>query len=110
MPFVNTIRRHHTVHHSQGIMMEVNMNLSFPIADWFMGTSDLDRGLLGHLFNGYSNAHVKPRLKPVIARFRLDDSRVTLDGPQLTADEQRVLAACERGAPIGAATTACRPI
>jgi hypothetical protein len=24
-----------------------------------MGTSDLDRGLLGHLFNGYSTRHVK---------------------------------------------------
>ena len=24
-----------------------------------MGTSDLDRGLLGHLFNGYSTRYVK---------------------------------------------------
>ena len=24
------------------------MNLTFPIADWLFGTSDLDRGLLGH--------------------------------------------------------------
>lgn len=36
-----------------------NMNLTFPIADWFMGTSDLKRGLIGHLFNGYSTTHVK---------------------------------------------------
>ena len=28
-------------------MMEVNMNLTFPIADWAFGTSDLDRGLFG---------------------------------------------------------------
>ena len=69
MPFVNTIRRHHTVHHSQGIMMEVNMNLTFPIADWFMGTSDLDRGLLGHLFNGYSMKHMKSGLRARIERF-----------------------------------------
>ena len=92
MPFVNTIRRHHTAHHNMGIMMRYNMNLTFPIADWFLGTSDLRRGLLGHLFNGYSQEHVKEELKPIIARFRNDHSRVTLDGPQLTAQEQGVLA------------------
>jgi hypothetical protein len=27
-PFVNTIRRHHTAHHNQGIMMDINMNLT----------------------------------------------------------------------------------
>jgi hypothetical protein len=69
MPFVNTIRRHHTVHHSQGIMMDINMNLTFPIADWLMGTSDLDRGLLGHLFNGYSMKHVKKDARAKIERF-----------------------------------------
>ena len=94
MPFVNTIRRHHTAHHNMGIMMHFNMNLTFPIADWFMGTSDLRRGLFGHLFNGYDDTHVKPELKPVIARFRTDethDRRCTLDGPRLEADELRVL-------------------
>ena len=45
MPFVNTIRRHHRAHHNMGIMMHVNMNLTFPVADWAMGTSDLKRGL-----------------------------------------------------------------
>jgi hypothetical protein len=44
-------------------MMEVNMNLTFPITDWAFGTSDLDRGLLGHVFNGYSAAHLKTRLR-----------------------------------------------
>ncbi len=44
-PFVNTLRRHHTAHHNARLMMEVNMNLTFPIADWLFGTSDLDRGL-----------------------------------------------------------------
>jgi len=58
-PFVNTLRRHHTAHHNSRLMMERNMNLTFPIADWLMGTSDLDRGLLGHLFNGYSDAHLR---------------------------------------------------
>ena len=62
-PLVNTLRRHHTAHHNNRLMMEVNMNLTFPIADWLLGTSDLDRGLLGHLFNGYSTRHLKPDLK-----------------------------------------------
>jgi hypothetical protein len=63
MPFVNTIRRHHTAHHNQSIMMEVNMNLTFPIMDWLLGTSDLDRGLIGHLLNGYDSRHVKTGLR-----------------------------------------------
>lgn len=95
MPFINTIRRHHTAHHNQGIMMHLNMNLTFPVADCLMKTSDLDRGLLGHLFNGYDESHIKPEIKPIVERFRTSDTqekRVTLDGPLLSADEQRVLA------------------
>ena len=94
-PFINTIRRHHAAHHNMGIMMHVNMNLTFPVADWFMNTSDLNRGLLGHLFNGYDDRCVKDELKPVIARFRnakTQDERCTLDGPVLTEDEARSLA------------------
>jgi len=71
-PFINTIRRHHFVHHNQGVMMEHNMNLTFPIADWVMGTSDLDRGLLGHVFNGYSMKHVKPQVRTRVERFMND--------------------------------------
>ena len=59
MPFVNTLRRHHEAHHNQAIMMDKNMNLTFPIADWFFGTSDLQRGFFGHLFNGYSKKYLK---------------------------------------------------
>lgn len=62
-PLVNTLRRHHTAHHNEKIMMERNMNLTFPIADWLFGTSDLDRGLLGHLFNGYNDKHLKSDLR-----------------------------------------------
>ena len=62
-PFVNTLRRHHTAHHNARLMMEVNMNLTFPIADWLFGTSDLKRGLLGHLFNGYGMRHLKKDLR-----------------------------------------------
>jgi hypothetical protein len=99
MPFINTIRRHHTAHHNMGIMMKYNMNLTFPIADWFMGTSDLRRGLVGHLFNGYSEKHVKEELRPIIAKFRHDHTRVTLDGPQLTEQEQSVMVGGSNAAP-----------
>jgi Fatty acid hydroxylase superfamily len=67
IPLMNTIRRHHIAHHNQAIMMEKNMNLTYPIADWLFGTSDLDRGLLGHLFNGYDQRYVKKNLKKVRA-------------------------------------------
>src|SRR6476620_10684389 len=90
MPFVNTIRRHHVAHHNMGIMMHVNMNLTLPIADWALGTSDLKRGLFGHIFNGYDERHIKDKLKPVIARFRTSETqnaRCTLDGPKLEQDE-----------------------
>jgi len=65
MPFVNTLRRHHIAHHNQSIMMERNMNLTFPFADWLFGTSDLNRGLLGHLFNGYDTRFIKTDLRRV---------------------------------------------
>lgn len=67
IPFINTIRRHHIAHHNQAIMMEKNMNLTYPIADWLFGTSDLHRGLLGHLLNGYDTRHVRKDLKQVRA-------------------------------------------
>ena len=57
---INTIRRHHAAHHCQPIMMECNTNLTYPIANWYDGTSDLDRGLPGHLPNGYDARSVKP--------------------------------------------------
>ncbi|MES2298278.1 MAG: fatty acid hydroxylase family protein [Pseudomonadota bacterium] len=60
LPLVNTMRRNHMVHHCQALMTEQNMNLTFPFADWLFGSSDLQRGLWGTLFNGYSNAHLRP--------------------------------------------------
>ncbi|MGI9026455.1 MAG: fatty acid hydroxylase family protein [Burkholderiaceae bacterium] len=94
MPFVSTIRRHHAAHHNMGIMMNVNMNLTLPVADWAMKTSDLTSGLFGHLFNGFNEKNVKPELKPVIARFRTSETqetRCTLDGPKLTDEELQLL-------------------
>jgi hypothetical protein len=46
-----------------------------------MGTSDVQRGLIGTLLNGYDEDYVKPELKPVIERFRRADAPVSLDGP-----------------------------
>ena len=74
VPFMNTIRRHHIAHHNQAIMMGTNMNLTYPFADWLFGTSDLDRGLLGHLFNGYDTHLRKRNLKTV--RATAADSRL----------------------------------
>jgi hypothetical protein len=39
------------------------MNLTFPIADWLFGTSDLDRGVVGHLLNGYDTRYLKKGLR-----------------------------------------------
>ena len=100
MPFVNTIRRHHKAHHNMGIMMHVNMNLTFPVADWAMGTSDLKRGLLGHLFNGYSDEHVKEELKPVMARFRTAETQdAALHARRAEAHRRRVAHARARERP-----------
>ena len=38
------------------------MNLTFPVADWLFGTSDLDHGLISHIFNGYSTKDLKAGL------------------------------------------------
>ena len=63
MPFVNTIRRHHTAHHNQSIMMERNMNLTYPVMDYVYVTSDLDRRLHGNIFNGYETRYVKTNMR-----------------------------------------------
>jgi len=85
MPFVNTLRRHHSAHHNQSIMMERNMNLTFPIADWLFGTSDLNRGLLGHIFNGYSTKYVKTDMRRVSRTPRVEGQ---VAGPRLPAGSQ----------------------
>ena len=94
MPFINTIRRHHAAHHNLGIMMHKNMNLTFPFADWIMGTSDIKRGLIGTLLNGFNQEHIDPKLKPIIEKFqngRVQEERVTLEGPILDQQEQKAL-------------------
>ena len=63
IPLVNSIRRHHIAHHNPSIMMTRNFNLTYPVADWFFGTSDLKCGLLKHIFNGYDTSRVRGDLK-----------------------------------------------
>ena len=75
IPLMNTIRRHHIAHHNQAIMMDLNMNLTYPIADWLFGTSDLKRGLFGHLINGYDTRYRKQDLKR--ARASAADNRLS---------------------------------
>ncbi len=101
-PLINTIRRHHSAHHNMGIMMHINMNLTLPLADWALGTSDLDRGLLGHLFNGYDTRHQKPALTRIMDKYRraqVEEERVTLEGPQLDEDDLHALASAGRVVP-----------
>jgi len=64
IPLVNTVRRMHRVHHVLGFMQTRNFNLTFPICDALFGTSDLDRGLIGTLFNGNSDRRVREDLRP----------------------------------------------
>jgi hypothetical protein len=65
IPLINSIRRHHIAHHDPALMMERNFNLTYPIADWFFGTSDLRCGLLKHIFNGYDRSAVRTDLKRI---------------------------------------------
>ena len=65
IPLVNSIRRHHIAHHNPAIMMERNFNLTYPVADWFFGTSDLKCGLIAHIFNGYDTGNVLVNMKKV---------------------------------------------
>ena len=40
IPFVAFMRRHHAHHHDKRVMVERNMNLTFPLADALLGTLD----------------------------------------------------------------------
>lgn len=39
LPIMRTLRRHHTLHHDQALMSHYNFNITYPLADWLMGTS-----------------------------------------------------------------------
>jgi hypothetical protein len=84
IPLVNTIRRHHIAHHDPHLMMGKNFNLTYPIADCLFGTSDLNRGVLGHIFNGYSARHVRPKRRKIIGT--VDDPSAGLTHAPAGAD------------------------
>jgi hypothetical protein len=42
--------------------------------DWLFGTSDLNRGLLGHVFNGYDTRFVKRDMRKTSRTPRIDAS------------------------------------
>jgi hypothetical protein len=67
IPLVNSIRRHHIAHHDPVLMMGRNFNLTYPVADWFFGTSDLKCGLIKHIFNGYDTRSVRTDLHDRVA-------------------------------------------
>jgi hypothetical protein len=70
--------------------MHKNMNLTFPLADWIMGTTDLKRGLFGTLLNGFDQSHIDPKIKAISDKFkngRIQEELVTLEGPNLSAEE-----------------------
>ena len=58
-------------------MMDIDMNLTFGIVDWFMGTSDRKRRLLRHVFNGYDETQIKPDIRQAIAKRTLKQPPVT---------------------------------
>lgn len=63
IPLVNTAVRHHTAHHDFSKMMTKNMGIGTPFFDWMFGTSDLDRGFWGHMFNGHNTRYIKQKSK-----------------------------------------------
>lgn len=38
LPVMKTLRHHHTIHHDPKLMADYNFNISYPVADWVMGT------------------------------------------------------------------------
>jgi hypothetical protein len=38
LPVMAALRRHHTIHHNQNLMVNYHFNITYPIADWIMGT------------------------------------------------------------------------
>jgi hypothetical protein len=63
IPLINTVRRMHIIHHAPGFMQTRNFNLTFPLCDAIFGTSDLERGLMGTLFNGHSHRYMRKDLQ-----------------------------------------------
>ena len=38
LPFIQSLRQHHIVHHDKRLMAQYNFNITYPICDWLFGT------------------------------------------------------------------------
>jgi hypothetical protein len=70
LPLVNSVRRMHVIHHNPEFMHTHNFNLTFPICDALFGTSDLNKGVIGTVFNGMSDEAMKPEVKAIVKKQR----------------------------------------
>jgi hypothetical protein len=70
LPLVNSVRRMHVIHHNPEFMHSHNFNLTFPICDALFGTSDLNKGVIGTLFNGMTDEAMKPEYSDIVRRQR----------------------------------------
>ena len=77
MPLINTVRRMHVLHHNPDFMHTRNFNLTFPICDALFGTSDLNKGVIGTLFNGMSNEARKPEDQAKLTKQTVDRANGT---------------------------------
>ena len=57
------------------LMMETNMNLTFPIADWLFGTSDLNRGLHRHVCSTATTTRLREERTCAAEPRRPDEAR-----------------------------------
>jgi sterol desaturase/sphingolipid hydroxylase (fatty acid hydroxylase superfamily) len=62
----------HILHHNPDFMHTRNFNLTFPICDALFGTSDLNKGVIGTLFNGMSNEARKLEDQEKLTKQRVD--------------------------------------
>lgn len=63
LPILSTVRRNHWIHHHQSLMPDYNLNLTVPLADWALDTTDLQRNFWGVLFNRYRMDYLKPEVQ-----------------------------------------------
>jgi hypothetical protein len=63
VPLINTVRYMHVAHHDLELMQNYNFNLTFPICDALFGTSTLDRGVIGTLFNGENEKYLRAGIR-----------------------------------------------
>jgi hypothetical protein len=91
VPFINTIRRHHKAHHNMGIMMHVNMNLTFPspTGRWARATSTAACWATSSTATTTAREGGAEARHGALPHRETQDERCTLDGPKLEAERSR---------------------